>query len=115
MINLRSSDVCAKVGVTPDHPGDTEKLGVALETLHLQPLNGLRHPREGGTCGWYIWGGTTLRQESDFFEPLHVAHLVERCPLAIPFLGLPPGWRFLVADGQEDIWYDASLLAAREQ
>ena len=26
------------------------------------------------------------------------------------FLGLPPGWRFLIADGFEDVWYDAKLL-----
>jgi hypothetical protein len=25
-------------------------------------------------------------------------------------LGLPPGWRFLIAPGYLDVWYDASLL-----
>ena len=24
--------------------------------------------------------------------------------------GLPPGWRFLIAPGHEDVWYDGSLL-----
>lgn len=28
------------------------------------------------------------------------------------YLALPPGWRFVIgADGYEDVWYDASLLA----
>ncbi|WP_434048948.1 MULTISPECIES: immunity protein Imm33 domain-containing protein [Sorangium] len=26
------------------------------------------------------------------------------------FLGLPPGWRFLIADEHEDVWKDPSLL-----
>lgn len=72
----------------------------------------MRHPPEGGTCGWYIWGGTRLGEETDFFQSLHVAHLSERCPKANRFLGLPPGWRFLVADGQEEVWFDESLLVA---
>lgn len=25
-------------------------------------------------------------------------------------LGLAEGWRFLIAPGHEDVWYDASLL-----
>lgn len=31
-----------------------------------------------------------------------------RCGTAF-VLGLPPGWRFLLADGYEDVWEDASL------
>lgn len=74
------------------------------------PLNGLRHPQEGDTSGWYLWAGTDLSDEPDFFVPLHVEHLEEWCPEAIPFLALPPGWRFLVAPGIEDVWEDLSLL-----
>jgi hypothetical protein len=57
-----------------------------------------------------IWRGTHLSQADDFFESLHARHLSDWCPDAIRFLGLPPGWRFLVAPGQEDVWYDATLL-----
>jgi hypothetical protein len=39
-----------------------------------------------------------------------VRHLQEWCPRAVAFLGLPPGWRFLVADDQLDVWEDRSLL-----
>jgi hypothetical protein len=45
------------------------------------------------------------------FQPLHVTHLSERGPRAIKYLALPPGWRFLDAPGQENVWYDAALLA----
>jgi hypothetical protein len=27
-----------------------------------------------------------------------------------PYLALPPGWRFLLAPGYEDVWYDPTLL-----
>jgi hypothetical protein len=76
----------------------------------LLPLNGLRHPIEGATCGWYIWAGEEPSESSDFFQPLHVEHLSERCAEVLPYLGLAPGWRFLIANGHEDVWYDPSLL-----
>ena len=76
----------------------------------MAPINGLRHPPEGDTTGWYIWAGENLSADADFFVPLCVVHLDEWCPEAIPYLGLPPGWRFLIADGHEDVWFDPSLL-----
>ena len=74
------------------------------------PLNGLRHPPQGDTTGWYIWAGEELSTAPDFFEPLHVLHLAEWCPAALRFLGLPPGWRFLTAGDYEDVWEDPTLL-----
>src|SRR6266567_6634911 len=62
------------------------------------------------TSGWYIWAGEQLSDDPDFFVPLHVEHLAMSCPAAIPYLALPPGWRFLVAPGYEDVWPDQSLL-----
>jgi hypothetical protein len=51
-----------------------------------------------------------LSEEKDFFVPLHVEHLGEWCPQVLSYLGLPPGWRFLIAPDYEDIWEDRSLL-----
>jgi hypothetical protein len=102
--------ICERAGVVPDPPAADEKLGIALHTLHLEPLNGLRHPAEAGTCGWYIWGGPELAHSPDFFQSLHAAHLPEYCPRALQYLALPSGWRFLEAPGQEDVWYDPALL-----
>ena len=87
------------------------KVGVARNVRSgLAPLNGLRHPPQGDTTGWYLWAGEELSQDPDFFVALHVEHLAEWCPAAIPYLGLPPGWRFLIAPGHEDVWFDESLL-----
>jgi hypothetical protein len=102
--------VCERRGVAFEPPSAFEKVGIALSTLHLQPLNGLRHRPENGTCGWYIWGGVELSDDPEFFDALHVHHLEEDCPAVLPYLALPPGCRFLIAPGYEDLWDDPSLL-----
>jgi len=90
---------------------DGAKLGIARSVGSGElPLNGLRHPAAGDTTGWYIWAGPELSNDPEFFEPMHVRHLSERCPEIVKFLGLPPGWRFLKAREYEDVWYDPSLL-----
>lgn len=114
--SLREARVCADATATGgvrwlDEPAPEEKLGIALDTLHLEPLNGLRHPPEGDACGWFLWGGEELSVRDDFFQPLHVAHLRDRLPAALAYLALPPGSRFLVAASHEDVWTDPSLLA----
>jgi hypothetical protein len=110
-ISPEQAAVCRRYGAGPDLPAPDQKLGISFATISLRPLHGLRHAPEGTTCGWYIWGGQHLEQDPDFFEPIHVAHLSECCPDALQFLALPPGWRFLVADGYEDVWQDLALLA----
>ncbi len=102
--------VCVQYGSEFIPPAPHEKVGIALNTLGQLPLNALRHPAENGTCGWYIWGGEVLSQEPDFFQPLHVQHLSERCTEIIPFLALAPGWRVLLAPSQIDVWFEEGLL-----
>ena len=87
------------------------KVGLALATLGKQPINGLRHPPEGDTNGWYIWAGEELSRDEAFFEPVHVEHLSELLPQVLPFLSLAPGSRFLISEAQEETWFDASLLS----
>lgn len=87
------------------------KVGIALNVLdNLLPINGLRHPPEGDSTGWYIWAGEIFDQSPDFFQPLCVKHLPDWCPMVIPYLGLPPAYRFLIAPDYEDVWEDSSLL-----
>lgn len=88
------------------------KVGIAENVKErLYPVNGLRIPPEGDTTGWYIWAGQgEPSTDPNFFKPLHVAHVKDWCPDVIPYLGLPPGWRFLIAPGYEDVWFDEKLL-----
>lgn len=88
-----------------------EKVGFAIETQGKIPVNGLRHRRVGDTSGWYIWCGEECTSDPNFFSPLHALHLLDRCPEIIRLLGLPPGYRFLVAGDYLDIWFDETLVS----
>ena len=53
-IEAEQRTVCLAYGAVfePSAPGT--KVGIALDTLIQAPINGLRHPPEGDTNGWYI-------------------------------------------------------------
>jgi hypothetical protein len=103
--------LCERVGVAFIESPDHLKVGIAKNVLEgLLPINGLRHLPDGDTTGWYIWAGDTLSDAPDFFQPLHVAHLVKWCPMVLKYLGLAPGSRFLITPEYEDVWFDGSLL-----
>jgi hypothetical protein len=112
-VEKKQREVCDKYGAEFSPAKPQEKVGIALETLGQEPLNALRHPPQGDTCGWYIWGGVELSKTDDFFKPLHVQHLEVKCPEITPFLGLAPGWRVLLAREHTEVWYDESLLHYR--
>ena len=79
-----------------------------------EPINGLRYFPEGNTNGWYIYAGETLPPDKEFFKPIHFEHLTNWYTPAIKYLGLPPGWRFLItASGYEDVWFDPTLLQSQ--
>jgi hypothetical protein len=113
--------------VTSSQIGICRKFGADYLACHLNikigiskdfdptkyPLNGIRHPPEGDTTWWYIWSGKGFSDKSDFFVPLHAAHLPNKADVIVKYLGLAPGWRFLVAPGHEDIWEHQSLLTTR--
>lgn len=110
-IQAIQQEICHKYGSiyvpSPIHL----KVGIALNVkTGIWPINGLRHPLEGDTSGWYIWAGEEMGIEDDFFQPLHIEHLESWCPGVIKYLGLAPGWRFLIAPEYEDVWEDESLL-----
>ena len=111
MISNEQIVICRKYGAEYQPIDADLKLGVADNFFsEVRPLNGLRHPPEQNTCGWYLWAGEEMSEEDDFFKPMHVYHLNERCPYILKYLALPPGWRFLLAGHYEDVWFDAKLL-----
>lgn len=106
------ADVCARFGVQPMAPLSDEKVGVSRSVREgVTPINGMRHQPQQGTTGWFIWAGDELSDDPEFFVPLHAEHLAQWCPQVLPYLALPPGWRFLIAPDYEDVWSDDSLLA----
>lgn len=109
-------EICKKYGVLLMPAPDHLKVGIARNVLEgILPLNGLRLKPTADTTGWYIWAGEELSEAPDFFVPLHVSHLGEWCPVVRKFLGLPPGWRFLLSGNYEDVWEDSGLLQAPDE
>ncbi len=104
-------DTCKKYSCTFLEAEANSKVGLAVPTLGKLPVNGLRHPPTENMLGWFIWCGAELSEDREFFEPLHVWHLEERCPEVLKFLGLPAGYRFLLAGDHVDVWFDLKLLA----
>jgi len=107
--------ICERYGA-PFLAAPFDKLiGIAIETFadkKTKTINGLRHSIESDqSANWYIWAGENFSEADDFFKPMHVSYLLELCPQALQYLGLPPGWRFLFDNEQyEDVWYDEQLL-----
>ena len=104
-------EVCRRFGASLFPTPIALKVGIAANVRSgEQPLNGLRCRPQGDASGWFIWAGEELSDDPKFFAPLHIHHLNEWCVAAIPYLLLPPGWRFLIATDYEDVWFDEGLL-----
>jgi hypothetical protein len=103
--------ICSQYDIEPFPVLTESKVGVANNVREgIFPINGLRHPPDGEANGWYIWAGEDFSDDPDFFNPLHVEHVSEWNEIIHQYLALPPGWRFLIAPGYEDVWFDESLL-----
>ena len=101
--------VCERFGAAPQPVLADQKVGIARNVKDgVMPIHGVRLLPDRGTTGWYIWAGE-YSDDPDFFVPLHVAHLAEWCPLALQYLALPPGWRFLTDGSYEDVWEDEDV------
>jgi len=107
-------EICKKYNTKYVASPEYLKIGISANVKEgVLPINGLRIPLEGDTSGWYIWAGDYMSDDPDFFLPLHIKHLPNWSAIVIPYLGLPPGYRFLIAPDYEDVWEDISLLYHR--
>lgn len=108
---LSQKEICKKFGAEFIASLDNENLYLAIQTIGQYPINGLRKKSLHGTCGWFIWCGEGMSQGGDFFKPLYVKQVNEHLPDIEQYLALPPGYRFLISEDYEDIWYDSLLLS----
>lgn len=110
-ISAEQLRLCEKYRARPCNAPLDSKAGVAANLRsELLPVNGLRHMPVGDTSGWYLWAGEETSSDPGFFQPLHIEHLTQTRPEVLKYLALPPGWRFLIANDYEDVWFDESLL-----
>ena len=109
-LDAQQREVCKRYDAVFQSSLLSQKLGIsrAFDPATL-PLHGLRRLPQAGTSRWYIWTGE-FSLYPDFFVPLCGEHLRDRCPAVLPFLGLAPGWRFLLPPGHEDVWLDSTLI-----
>ena len=103
-------ETCAKYCALYAGVSGDMMLGFAISTKGRTPVNGLRHPPEGDFSGWYLWCGEEFSDDADFFAPFHAYHVYQDYPEVVGLLGLPPGYRFLIAGKWVDVWYDESLV-----
>ncbi|HEY0491413.1 MAG TPA: hypothetical protein VGD30_18025 [Telluria sp.] len=108
-MTTKPKEICERFDAEFVPPAPSEKVGIALASLDKLPLNAMRNPGGDGMSGWFIYGGE-FSTDADFFQPLCVAHLRNRCPDIVPYLALPSGWRVLLAPNYEDVWFDRDLL-----
>jgi hypothetical protein len=109
-MNEEQLSVCKKFGSAYIEALDKEIVGVALETLDKEPIYGLRIMPTDNTTGWYICGGP-YSDAPDFYQPVCLSHLKERCPTVVKYLSLKPGFKFLIdRAGYEDVWKDPGII-----
>lgn len=110
MQHQRPPSICERLQVPPQPPLPATKLGIALASLHQQPIQGMRIALTETTNGWYLWCGE-LSDAADFFAPLHTEHVQDFLPAVLDYLDLPPGYRFIIDNNNyEDVWFDGALL-----
>jgi hypothetical protein len=103
--------LCHRIGCDPQYVDGSATLGVAPALFGSDwPIMGIRHRPLGGVCGWYVWTGE-FSPDPDFFQPSTAERVWDARPEVAGYLGLPPGWGFVIAPGYEDVWQDATLLS----
>lgn len=109
-LNLAQKNLCARFGARFVDCDLELRVGISLNIKDgARPINGVRVNPVGNTNGWYIWGGEEWSDSPDFFVPLDGKCLQQWAPLVLPYLALPPGWRFLVTEEYEDAWEDTEV------
>ena len=104
--------ICAKfkADYSPVGLGMKVWVGRTIFEEDLVPINGARQASEGDESGWYVWSGTERFDDPDFFVTMDVADLDDWCSYAMPYLALPAGYRFIIADEHEQVWFDKQML-----
>jgi hypothetical protein len=104
-------ELCKLYGAPYSEVTNNEIMGISKNVTTNNIIHGLRHSRSEDTSGWYIWSGE-YSEKSNFFEPIHISHIMKNIPQLYKFLALPPGWRFMYdpINGYEDVWRDEKLI-----
>ena len=110
MVSLedKQKEICVKYQAPFQECDLNLKVGIAASVKEgIRPIYGVRVKEESGTSGWYIWAGE-WSNDPDFFLPLHGTHINDWADIILPYLELPEGWKFIISEDYEDVWYEPS-------
>jgi hypothetical protein len=115
-VGAGDGDACTRLGILPVAFDPTAQsaisrhfVGGAFLDAPDWPVHGSRFLPTVATTGWFVWVGPNAG-EPDFFTSVRSLDLVNWAPLLQPYLGLPPGWRFMLGPKYDDVWFDEKLL-----
>ena len=97
--------LCEEFGSSYIELHGDDVVAVAKQTLHKDPIVGIRKKPEGEeNISWYIYAGE-LEEGTDFFETMTIKELQDILPDVLPYLALDVGYRFMIdEDDYEDVW-----------
>lgn len=69
-LEIEQKEICEKYNLEWNSVDLNSMIAVNKSLFtNVLPINGLRHPKEGNTEGWYIWSGGEIPQDKiDFFN-----------------------------------------------
>ena len=104
-------EICRRYGVEPMLPNPDQRVGIAMSTIGVQPINGCRVRANSVLSGWFVFCGSEPSDEHDFYDSLCYEHIDRHLAAVVPYLCLPEGWNFQISEnGYEDIWFEPRLL-----
>jgi hypothetical protein len=108
----RQKEICRKYKSKWNPINKKLMIGIGSD-INTDPIHGLRHLKEKGTTGWYIWTGE-YSESNDFFKPIFAEHLLQIRPDLIKYFGLDVGYRFLIDKKEhEEIWLDEKRITTK--
>ena len=91
-VTKRQRAACIRAGSEPAFLEADDRIAIGRDFDPTRfPINGLRHPRLGNMCGWYIWSGEEFSQDMDYFDVVCYEHLVAEGWPWVEYLALPAG------------------------
>lgn len=72
------------------------------------PVEGVRYPSPNHMSGW--WHTTDDYDGNiDSIKTVHFSHIIEKRPELAIYMGLPNGYRFLLGNKEESVWFDEKV------
>ncbi len=91
-------------------PTELEQLVVISDGIYegAVPVEGVRYPSPSHMTGWWLTTDN-YNGDVDTLQSVHFRHIVEKRPELAIYMGLKPGYRFLLGGKDEHVWFDEKV------